>query len=174
MNTSGMAVPEENGSTLDVYARPFVPQVLKSINQAAANIIDSLSPPRLDVQKYVQAFAGSTFLTAKSNQSWITQRPAADPNVPALDNETYQAYFYALLDGEFTAQQQQCDDHALYRAPVQPSGNNDPRPWMFTLHVPGLREMSLRIEIGDIVQLRQLRFNPQGEIFPPNPNFNFQ
>lgn len=32
------------------------------------------------------------------------------------------------------------------------------------LYVPGLREMSLRIEIGDIVQLRQLRFNANGDV----------
>lgn len=35
---------------------------------------------------------------------------------------------------------------------------------MYTLHVPGLREMTLRIEIGDTVQLRQLQFHNKGEV----------
>lgn len=32
------------------------------------------------------------------------------------------------------------------------------------LYVPGLREMSLRIEVGDVVQIRQLRFSKTGDI----------
>lgn len=40
---------------------------------------------------------------------------------------------------------------------------------MKALHVPGLREMSLRIEIGDVVQLRQLRFGPYGRVLLEPP-----
>lgn len=66
---------------------------------------------------------------------------------------------------EAAGQQAECEDYALYRvgiAKVDPKA--DPRIVIYVLNVPGLRELSLRIDIGDIVQLRQIRFDAQGNI----------
>lgn len=179
-----MTLPEqkEEQPTFDVYARPFIPHILRSINQAAANIIPCAPVRWIDFGKYVQSFAGSDFLTGsiESGRRWTDHSPAralestSHKSSPSsaecnddLTSDTYQAYFLTALDGEQAAQQRECEDQALFRVPVNKSGLADPRPNMYNLHVPGLREMSLRIESGDIVQLRQLRFTTRGEIITP-------
>ena len=86
-----------------------------------------------------------------------------DMSPSELDSKNYQKYFEVTLGRETSALLTTCEDHALYKVRITNSGTVDPRPSMYTLQVPGLREMSLRIEIGDIVQLRQLRFNSNGE-----------
>ena len=179
-----MAISGEKQPTLDVYARPFVPQIFRSINQAPANVICSLEPPRVDFYKYVQAFAGFIFLTGgttsirqHATQQVLEQHRLASQSsnnaehITELDQRTYASYFQAALHQEAVAQQKQCEDHALYRAPVTGSGANDPRPNTYILHVPGLRETSLRIEVGDIVRLRQLHFDYRGEVNPPSYDY---
>ena len=178
-----MALSEQKEQpSFDVYARPFVPQSLRSLNQAAANIIPCAPARMVNFSEYVQRFAGSDFLPgniASARQS--NEQTAADglgitshessQSSRARDgiftSDNYQAYFFTALEGEQAAQQRECDDHALFRVPVNKSGLADTRPNMYKLQVPGLREMSLRIEIGDVVQLRQLRFTTRGEIMTP-------
>ncbi|KAK3707862.1 hypothetical protein LTR37_011864 [Vermiconidia calcicola] len=166
---------------LDVYARTFIPQSLREVNRAPANIFPSEPAPWVDFARYVQTFAGSDFLTSdttlrpedysdatpdKHNQSQTPPTPSdgAGQGISLLTKQYYHRYFQGALKHEGAALQQECDDHALFRVPLFQDGNMDPRPSMFTLHVPGLREQSLRIEVGDIVQLRQLRFDLRGDV----------
>ena len=185
-----MAAREEGEqSKLDVYARPFIPHIFRAINQASANILTSAPAAWINFEEYVQHFAGSSFLTvidaskrdSAPDRSTIKSDNASqeridfDLHTRDLQPETFEAYFNSTLEQEAIAQQQECDDHALYRVPVI-RNNRDTRPCMHTLHVPGLRETSLRIEVGDIVQLRQLRVNARGEVLAPlvikQPNGN--
>lgn len=186
-----MAVRVENEqSKLDVYARPFVPHIFRAINQAPANILTSTPAAWIDFEKYMQQFAGSHFLTMSdsstrhlapeyrtiTSDSASEERIDVDPDSRDLEPQNYEAYFKGALEQEAIAQQQECDDHALYRVPV--IGNSrDRRTNMYLLHVPGLREMSLRIEGGDVVQLRQLRVSARGEVLAPlvvkHPNGNY-
>ena len=153
---------------LDVYARPFIPQTLKDVNLAPANKVPSTPARWVDFSAYVQTFAGSNFLTAGPSLSQsrpsrqLPHEDCADPSSLRLEN--YKDYFELALELETDAQLQECEDHALFKVPITKNGPTDPRPSMYSLHVPGLRELSLRIEIGDIVQLRQLRFNSNGEV----------
>ena len=178
-----MTVPEEKEQPrFDVYARPFVPQFLRSINKTAANIVACAPVRWINFGEYVQSFAGSDYLPgniASTRQSTGQTTPAVSETTRhessrtpthhdgRLTAENYHAYFLTALEDEKAAQQRECEDNTLFRVPVNKSGLADPRPSIYTLHVPGLREMSLRIETGDVVQLRQLRFTNRGEIIAP-------
>ena len=183
----------EERPKLDVYARLFVPQSLKNVNEAPANIVACSGARWIDFPLYVQTFAGNRFLAA--NTAPIQQNPEQDssertesstangqpqtvnstssgslsekcdvePNT--LEVHNYHAFFKVALKQEAIALQRECVDQALYRVPLnKASGTSDPRPSMYTLLVPGLRETTLRIEVGDIVQLRQLRFGKDGQV----------
>jgi helicase MOV-10 len=184
---------EKEQSKLDVYARPFVPHIFRAINQAPANILTSTPGAWIDFQAYIQQFAGSSFLTVidtskpisapdyrtinSNHASQTARRDDLELDSRDLEPEKYEACFKSALEQEAIAQQQECDDHALYRVLViRNNRDRDSRPNMHTLHVPGLREMSLRIEVGDIVQLRQLRVSARGEVLAPlvikQPNGN--
>ena len=157
----------------DVYARAFIPQSLRSVNQAPANIVPSAPARWIDFQRYVDMFAGTSFLTGgvKSTQEKPFENGSPDKPIDEksglhpsnLSPESYSRYLETALEQETAALRRECEEHALYRVPLSKNGSSDPRPSMYALQVPGLREMSLRIEIGDIVQLRQLRFNSNGE-----------
>lgn len=161
--------------TLDVYAKPFVPQSLKDVNEAPANIVPCAPIRWIGFKSYIQSFAGSDMLTAlpRSSDHWQDTRlpPHVTPGVTAendvevvLNPSNYGKSLHDALHHEAAALQEECEDHALYRVTLlKASGVTDPRS-MYTLGVPGLRELSLRIEIGDIVQLRQLRFNQHGQV----------
>lgn len=144
---------DEEQSKLDVYAKPFIPQSLKAVNDAPADMI-SCAPARwINFDAYCQTFAGSNFLTANMNTEQRTQS-ARDktPNGhldatsfasavnPSTDTEetnilgpnNYEAFFGAALEVECSALRQECEDHALFRVPlVRTSLTTDPRPSMY-------------------------------------------
>lgn len=180
MNGIMAITTQEADAKFDVYAKPFVPQIFGAINEAPANVVPSEPARWVDFERYVQTFAGSEVLAASiapyhasSSPQELTWDGSSDHesnhglDTKELGLENYEAYFHTALEKEAIALQQECDDHAIYRVTVDREGGKDPRPAVHTLHVPGLREMSLRIEVGDIVQLRQLRFNTRGELLAP-------
>lgn len=48
----------------DVYATPFVPDQLKAVNRLPAIAVPSTPVPWINFPRYVQSFAGSSFLQA--------------------------------------------------------------------------------------------------------------
>lgn len=82
-----------------------------------------------------------------------------------LEASTYSSFFCAAISQEAKALEKECHEHDLYKVQV-PKANQDPRDLTYLLHVPGLRETSLRIEVGDVVQIRQIRLDRFGNIIP--------
>lgn len=167
---------------LDVYARPYIPQKLLQVNRVPAQILLSTAPGTLDYRGYVQRFAGTDLLNAplpsalqQGGQTTGGPAPSFDDDAwPGLGKERtaeedtlylgrYRNVFQVALRDERIALQHECDTHSLYNVPIA-RATNDTRPSIFALHIPGLRESSLRIEVGDIVQLRQLRFDLRREV----------
>ena len=175
-------------ASLDIYARPFVPYNLRAINEAPATIIPSLPVRWVDFSKYVASFAGTSFLQADPPPPDLTGRrgAASATNVPTHSGTTpldpdgpedliprvYHAYWQNALIQEAAALQRECEEHALYKVALV-KADRDPRPDMYWLHVPGLRELSLRIENGDIVQLRQLYLDARGQLIQRPQQFGF-
>ncbi|KAK5117016.1 hypothetical protein LTR62_006737 [Meristemomyces frigidus] len=149
---------------MDVYARPYIPTVLQRINELPAQQIHSLPAKWIDYQSYVHSLAGAAFLTADPPPPEIPETvPAA--SAADLQPSSYHAVFRQALIEEAQALQRDCNEQSLYNIPIQRApAQNSPRPVMYWLQVPGLREMSLNVEIGDIVQLRQLNFGLKGEV----------
>lgn len=155
-NLKMVAVPK---TTFDVYAKPYIPQSLIAVNEAPSIIVPSTPVRWVDFNGYVQSFAGSQFLTVDPPPPLISLRPdtpAQNAQDPArLESRNYHAYFQDALMQEAIAQEKECHDHAMYKAKLLAG---DGRPDMYRLYMPGLREYSLRIELGDVVSLRQLWF----------------
>lgn len=152
----------DDDRSLDVYATPFVPEYLKDVNRVPATIIPSQAARWIDFQAYVQTFAGNDCLPQPLDTDGATEDTRKGSiALNELCEINYQDYFLNLLDAELAALQVECDSHALYSVPLT-DAYGDPRPWMFWLHVPGLRESNLRIEVGDTVILRQLPLNSYG------------
>ena len=158
-----MAKPKPSG--LDVYARPYIPQALKSVNHLAAHSVHSQLVRWIDFGQYTHSFAGSRFLPADASQpsTQADQSDLADRLAKQLGLRRYYSHFSDALVQEVQHLQHECEEHALYKVTLF-QAPSDPRPAMFWLHVPGLREMSLRVEIGDTVHLWQIHFGLRGEI----------
>lgn len=153
---------EDAEQSLDVYATPFVPQYLKDVNRVPAITIPSQAARWINFEAYVQTFAGNDFLPRSSHGDGAPRQARKEGiALNELCEINYQDYFLNLLDAELASLRAECDSHALYSVPVT-EAQRDPRPWMFWLHVPGLRESNLRIETGDTVLLRQLSLNAYG------------
>ena len=190
-----MAYTNTNGPpTFDVYARPFIPQALRSVNEAPANLVPCAQVPSLDFDRYTSTFAGTDFFDptgpqrqpkqlATNAQGTTDSSPEAQVATPSSSREpsqksvprdmvtstfephNYHEHFRTALIQEAACQQSECEEHALFRVPVaKVDPKRDPRTSIYILNVPGLRELSLRIEVGDVVHLRQIRFGQQGEI----------
>ncbi|KAF2163643.1 hypothetical protein M409DRAFT_25831 [Zasmidium cellare ATCC 36951] len=149
-----------NRSKLDeysVYARPYVPLKWRQFNEKASSPVSSPPPPWINFGQYTQSFAGNAFLQAKDIEIEPSHEQHGDQFVQ-LDQHNYSRFFAKALSQETAALQEEYDDYALYSIAL-PHDNNS----VYYLSVPGLREAGLRIEVGDVVHVRQLRFDKFGE-----------
>ncbi|SMR43828.1 unnamed protein product [Zymoseptoria tritici ST99CH_3D1] len=168
-------------ASLDVYAAPYVPNVLKQINEASAQIVPCAPSPWIDYTRYVQSFSGNIFLSAPAYPDALSaELPFPKPFDGKLEISTYMDYFSAVITTEVHALQKECEEYNMYQVPLA-AAHGDPRQSMYWLNIPGLREASLRIEIGDIVQVRQLGFEHMRHAgalvtagYPVPPNNQFQ
>lgn len=169
-----MTYPSRNEvEKLDVYASHFVPKALRDINYFPVPIVACEAPAQFNIPSYVSRFFGSDLLNTTTSSFPGGSGPSnADVSfdngqdalpgigvrnllVGALTPDVYLNHFQSALRHESIALQQACDNHSLFKVEIS-RNPYDPRPSIFTLYVPGLREQSLRIDVGDIVQLRQV------------------
>lgn len=81
-----------------------------------------------------------------------------------LGVSTYSPFFCAAISAEAKALQEECNEHDLYQVQLQ-RASPDPRlSTSYLLHVPGLRETSLRVEVGDVVHIREIRVTKAGKV----------
>ena len=147
----------------DVYAAPFVPSNLRAINmERPGNIITTTSRHRIHYQTYTASFTGAAFLH-------VPPRFAGDGNTQLelstkdLTSEFYLKYFASLWTLECLAKEQENEGYAMYKTPLYTSRVLDGRT-IWALLVPGLREDSPSLEMGDILQLRQLWVDDVGNL----------
>lgn len=143
-------------STFDVYATSYVPQKLRAINEEwPTNIFNTETKHAISFETYASNFAGRDFL------SHDRERPFEYPNdhLPPpteLTEQSHTQYFASLLSLECEAKKRENERYALYAVSLQaipPDGNGN---WLWGLSVPGLREDSPFVEMGDELQIRQL------------------
>lgn len=156
-NHTHMSLPlqptfQQPATILDVYAPSFVPVWLRGINEElAAAVVISPRRHKISFEEYVRSFAGHDVLAheskvrASEDQSLMTE----------LNEHNYMPYFASLARLEKQAKEKEVEQHALYRVPLQSITRLDGTN-LWSLSIPGLREDSPLIELGDILHIRQL------------------
>lgn len=168
----------------DVYTQIFVPEALRAINSMPATPVRAMPPPNIDYQTFVSSFCGSSFLKALqpfpglfggvgyTHEAFTNIASASLENLDLADNETvsklpaektpcgvitpenYVDYFAALLRAEIAALNEVSQTYNLYSVPVTV---HDPVQHLVRLAVPGIRENTPMVQLGDMVKLRQIR-----------------
>ncbi|KAF2130236.1 P-loop containing nucleoside triphosphate hydrolase protein [Dothidotthia symphoricarpi CBS 119687] len=160
--SSGATSSEQARWQYDVYAQPFVTNALRSINLEQARIVLTPSEYQIDYQTYIQNFVGNGFLSERPSVS-PESNTGSSPPMKELSEQTYLQYFNALWKLESAAKESENDGYALYKTSLQrASAQGDEEIWMIS--VPGLREDSPNVEMGDTIHIRQLWVDIAGNL----------
>ncbi|OCK73782.1 P-loop containing nucleoside triphosphate hydrolase protein [Lepidopterella palustris CBS 459.81] len=152
---------ERDDWAFDVYARPFVPYALTIINSQPGPIIDTESNREINFSSYISNFAGTAFLPKRPPITSHDQNLGISMSPSSLTEYNYERYFQHHLSVEIRAKENENENYALYKVLL---GIADNAQGICNLHVPGLREDSPMVEIGDTIQLRQLRLDRNGNL----------
>lgn len=125
----------------------------------------------LEPQPLVSTFAGTAMLP--------TQNVAyhEDPTLhmeQTLTPQSYSNHMSSLAKQEATAAYYENDKYALYNAVLTPSPSHHLEDPIWALMIPGLREGRPYLEMGDVLQLRQLHMDPNGNMLPFSVPFEDQ
>lgn len=153
---------EETPHGYNVYAKPFIPSMLQSINHEWAGVVIVTEPKHfIDFTRYIATFTGTSFLPEATTEA-VHNASSDGVDTSELSIVSYLRYFKALYDIEETAKLSENENLALYKVPLYRTLNRDDELW--ALSVPGLREDHPFIEMGDVLQLRQLWVDGSGEL----------
>ena len=138
----------------NVYAQPYIPLALSAINLSHATVIHSAPIPSIDFHDYVSSFAGKRYLMPHTPLATLT--PSNFPSQPTLllDSKIYKPFFIRALTSELEAEAVTTNSYNLYQVRLY---HKNPQDQMYELRVPGLREDRPRLNLGDTIELRQLR-----------------
>lgn len=168
--------PADNRQDYNVYASAFVPTQLRQVNKLDGTVVHSKPRHWIDYTKYIGTFVGSTFLRDRPAMPRLLSN---DQNLQAaqaagLSEKSYLSRLYALWQSENRAKQLEDDRFSLFIVPLQRVIRVDGKD-LFALSIPGLREDSPFVEMGDTIQLRQLCADVYGNlpgISQQSPIFN--
>ncbi|KAF3040534.1 hypothetical protein E8E12_008593 [Didymella heteroderae] len=155
LSSSKQAVIEQSKLQYDVYAQSYVPYSLRAINEKVpGNVIDTKTKHEIAFESYIARFAGRDFLTHQCNLDYNSPN-ATSAYVSDLTEQSYAQHFAHLLRRERAAQLERNQHYALYAVSLQavlmPDGMR-----LWAVIVPGLREDDPLVEMGDILEVRQL------------------
>ncbi|MCJ1393017.1 hypothetical protein MMC18_005889 [Xylographa bjoerkii] len=159
--TNGQSQRTENLSqawAANVYAQPYIPMAVSAINLSHATVIPSAPVSSIDFHDYVSSFAGRRYLMPHTPLETLV--PSNLPSQPTLllDARIYESFFIRALTAELEAEATTTNTYNLYRTRLQ---RKNLQEQIYELRVPGLREDRPRLNIGDTIELRQLRINYQ-------------
>ncbi|KAJ7153558.1 P-loop containing nucleoside triphosphate hydrolase protein [Mycena crocata] len=144
---------KEKTTLLDKYADIFIPQYLQDI-QKQPHVLRILPPiPSFPSLDYLQRFLPITLIDFSTAQrsSILSNPPPA--TAPSLTVATYHPHWNALLSWELHKLAVEKEQLVLWKTPVKVG---DWELSEFLLCVPGIRENTPRLEIGDILVLREV------------------
>ena len=153
-------------STLDVYARAYVPEAYRIVNEfAPSSTYRAPNPRAIDYVSYVQSFGASSYLQNRpffenARYTCLDRAPAYFETKEFFRyeselsiSEQYERHFECLIGREFAHHHVEHKLHSLYNEKLQPYPNSND---LYTLEWPGVREETPFIQAGDSIQLRQL------------------
>ncbi|KAF2670238.1 P-loop containing nucleoside triphosphate hydrolase protein [Microthyrium microscopicum] len=167
--TSGLSSREDTpspSSTLDVYARAFVPEAYRIINEfRPITSFKAPNPRAFDYIDYVRSFGAQPYLQNRqlfehARNTSLHHAPDYFETKEFLEYESeqtmfdnYERHFECLIGREFAHHLVEHKFQALYNQQIQPyPKNND----LYTFEWPGVREETPFIQAGDLIELRQL------------------
>jgi helicase MOV-10 len=152
---SSTSLPSQQGTQgYDVYAAPFVPYEWRTVNmEKPVRIIPTINIHNFDHFVYSSTFAGTDF---------VRELPPPAPtkgqytsNLAGPTAELYLPYFTNLCRLERAGLKQENEGHTLYKQLLY-KRNTTMDDHLWELSVPGLRENNPFLQMGDVLQLRQL------------------
>lgn len=142
----------------DVYVHSFVPESLSAINRSPACMISTPAMEGIDFSSYISSFAGKQSLTVLD----APQFPKISDKLSVgfsgcLNHNTYGPFFETCLALDASASMPEIRSYDLFGVPLEV---RDPIEQVYLLVVPGLRENTPSVNLGDSVLLRQLVLDP--------------
>ena len=143
-------------STLDIYANNYIPVWQTAINESPANPCRCSQLITIDYSTYIASFAGSRILStvppirAPPLHS-VPLRIGSSPD--DLLPQWYGEYFSDALQNEIVAHAEELKTFSLYNVGFE---IEDPSQGLYRFAIPGLREHSPRVDLGDVVKIRPL------------------
>lgn len=142
----------------DVYAHKFIPEAMSAINSAPACSISIAPSVAVDFNHYVSTFAGSGFLRAiEVLPYYMFSGRASVESLDHLEPQNYGQYFGDCLTLELQAQIPESRCYYLYAVTLE---QLDASKQLYSLRVPGLRDGTPSVSLGDFLTLRQLIIDP--------------
>lgn len=135
----------------------FVPQYLKNI-QKQLHTLKPLSPiPLFPSITYLETYLTPRLIedsTKSDNLALLSAPPIPyEAKAPALSQETYHDHWITLLRWELNAMTLQKEQIVLWKLGFRVASWKNAE---FVLDVPGIRENHPRLEIGDLVHMREV------------------
>jgi helicase MOV-10 len=166
-------------STLDIYASNYIPIWQTAINEAPASPRSCSPLGTIDYSAYISRFAGSRILSTVPpiRLPPIHSVPLRiDPSPGDLLPQWYGEYFSDALQNEITAHAKDLKTFSMYNVRF---GIEDPIQYLYRFAIPGLREYSPRVDLGDVIRIRPLiaapahvQFTNRQRNLPPTPVFS--
>ncbi|KKZ67348.1 hypothetical protein EMCG_06968 [[Emmonsia] crescens] len=154
----GTNQPAGRGTTWkpDVYARSYVPAYLIAINRSPAVDRYSTLLKTIDFAAYVARFSGTSFLEPLPVENLPTLKSvpvSISRHTKNLSPSSYLYYFDECLLLEGMNYSQELAGRSLYNVILTLT---DARQNLYSLHVPGLKDGSPKVGLGDTILVRQI------------------
>ena len=138
----------------DVYVHAFVPESFTAINRSPCSMIETPKVEGINFDRYIATFAGSQFLSA------LPPLPLLKPHdekfvdsLMLLRPANYGKHFDQCLALDLEARIPEIRSYDLFGATLE---LKDQTQRIFSLRVPGIKEGTPLVSLGDLVLLRQL------------------
>lgn len=145
---------DPSNSSLDVYAANYVPQYLRAINDSPAQKRMTIPLPIINYAQYIASFAGFSVLRPLDYVHYNLVKPKDlkhEIPVSTMHEQAYGTYLNERLQRELGAQVTELQELALYNVSFDVA---DPGQNLYRFRIPGIRENTPRIDLGDIVLVR--------------------
>jgi helicase MOV-10 len=164
--SKGSSAISAKDSSLNIYASIHVPDWLNAINESVAVSRPCQPLPRFNAQQYAILTGATIHVDAP-----VTAPPPASSAEAllapweVLSNENYFLYFFTRLNAEFAAFDKQLGNYSLYNHAFPLNNINQ---MLHEVRVPGLREFSPPVDLGDVVLVRPINPFPSGAAIMQN------
>ena len=161
--SSSVSQPEATEQTAkqqwrpDIFVHAFVPKSLTAINDCPAFLDKTTTGKGIDFEAYSSTFAASRFLPASVEpSSWQSSQIPLVDRLDYLSSVNYGQYFRDCLLLDLEAQVPELRSYDLFKIPLETLHVGH----RYRLKVPGLREGTPSVSLGDFILLRQLILDP--------------